>query len=181
MIPAMPEDQPAGMPSIKPMHIGLAAILIVFGGIILAWLAGQGFLPFNPGLIIGTSILVATLIVCCASSVLITSFASKMPEYGEMEIRYREGMDYYEDGEWEKALPIFVELAGTNLDHKRAVFYAAKCYEATDDWPNVKRYSRAYLELKPKDKEVWELLATAHKRLFEYEEAEEAQAKADSL
>lgn len=104
-----------------------------------------------------------------------------MPEYGEMEIRYREAMDYYEDNEWDQALPIFLELAGPKLDHKRAVFYAAKCFEAKDDWQNAKKYLKAYLELKPRDREAWELLATAHKRLFEYQDAEEAQAKAENL
>lgn len=182
MIPAMPEDDAGGaIPNFKPKHIGLIAILIVFGGIIVAWFAGQGFIPLNPGLIIGLTILLATLIVCCSSSLFMTSFASKMSEYGEMEITYREGMDFYEDGEYEKALSIFLKLAGPELSHKRALFYAAKSYEALDDWENVKKYARAYLELKPKDKEVWELLASAHKRLFEYEAAEEAQSKADSF
>ncbi len=180
MIPTMPEDE-AAPPRIRPKYIGLAAVAIVVGGIIAAWLAGQGIIPINPGLILGTSILLATLIVCCSSSLMITSFASKMPEYGEMEIRYREAMGFYEDGEWDKALPIFIELAGPRLDHKRAVFYAAKCFEAKDDWNNTKKYARAYLELKPKDKEAWELLSSAHKRLFEYEEAEEAQERAESL
>ena len=180
MIPTMPEDTPEP-PRFRPKYIGLAAVLIVFGGIIAAWLAGQGIIPINPGLIIGTTILFATLIVCCSSSIMITSFASKMPEYGEMEIRYREAMDYYEDNEWDQALPIFLELAGPKLDHKRAVFYAAKCFEAKDDWQNAKKYLKAYLELKPRDREAWELLATAHKRLFEYQDAEEAQAKAENL
>jgi hypothetical protein len=182
MIPAMPEDETGGgLPGFKPKHIGIVAVVIVVAGIIGAFLAGQGIIPVNPGLVLGSTILFATLIVCCASSLLITSFASKMPEYGEMEIKYREGMDLYEDEEYEKAIPVFLELAGPKLDHKRALFYAAKSYEALDDWENVKKYTKAYLEMKPKDKEAWEMLTSAHKRLFEYEDAEEAQSKADSI
>jgi tetratricopeptide (TPR) repeat protein len=110
-----------------------------------------------------------------------TSYASKTVEYGEMEIQYREAKDFYDNEEWEKALPLFLELAGPKNDHKRAVFYAAKCYQNLEDWENVKVYCRAYLKLKPKDKEVWELLSTAHKRLFEYEDAQKAADKASSL
>ncbi len=35
--------------------------------------------------------------------------------------------------------------------------------------------------MKPKDKEVWEMLNRAHRRLFEYGEADEALDKANDL
>ncbi|MFX0108085.1 MAG: tetratricopeptide repeat protein, partial [Candidatus Hodarchaeota archaeon] len=67
------------------------------------------------------------------------------------------------------------------LNHKRALYYSAKCSEQLDDWDTVKKYCRAYLELQPKDKDVWELLASAHKKLFEYEEAQDAMDEASKL
>ena len=75
----------------------------------------------------------------------------------------------------------FTELAGPKMDHKRALYYSARCYEKFDDWENVKKYCYAYLALKPEDREVWEMVADAHKRLFEYTEAEEAQKRAEEL
>ena len=181
MIPAMPEDREGAAPNIQPKHIGALAIIIAFGGIIAAFLTAQGFLPGNPSMTLGMALLVSMIVVCCGSSCMMTSYASKTVEYGEMEIRYKEAKEYYDNEEWEKALPIFIELAGPKKDHKRAAYYAAKSYENLDDWENVKFWCKAYLELKPKDREVWELLSTAHKRLFEYEDAQIAADKASAL
>jgi len=131
--------------------------------------------------VLGVTILAATVIVCCASAIMLGSVASKLPEYGDMEIRLDEGMEHYGNEEWENALLIFTELAGPKLNHKRALYYAAKCYEKMDDWKNVKKFCNAYLVLKPKDREVWELLSSAHKKLVEYGEAEDAQVRASKL
>jgi len=182
MMPGMaPTDSEGESVNIKPKYIGIAAIAIVFGGIIIAWLSAQGILPFDGPSVLGVTILAATVIVCCASAIMLGSVASKLPEYGDMEIRLDEGMEHYGNEEWENALLIFTELAGPKLNHKRALYYAAKCYEKMDDWKNVKKFCNAYLVLKPKDREVWELLSSAHKKLFEYGEAEDAQVRASKL
>jgi hypothetical protein len=47
-----------------------------------------------------------------------------------------------------------------------------------NDWENVKKYCKAYLQIKWKDREVWLMLSDAHKRLFEYDEAEYAAKRA---
>jgi hypothetical protein len=182
MIPeiAPAEDASSGM-KFPPYYIGILAVVIVFGGIIVAWLSAQGILPFDGLMVIGITILAATVIVCCASTIMLGSVASKMPEYGDMEIRFEEGMEHYGNEEWENALLIFTELAGPKLDHKRALYYAARCYTQMDDWENVKKYCKAYLVLKPKDREVWEMLSDAHKKLFEYSEAEDAAKRASKL
>ncbi|TFG33703.1 hypothetical protein EU527_06995 [Candidatus Thorarchaeota archaeon] len=166
---------------IRPKHIALVAILIVFSGIVLAWLGGQGIIPIEPGMVLGITILIATVIVCCASTIMLGSVASKIPEYAEMELRFEEGLAHYENERWENALLIFTELSGPKMDHKRALFYAALCYDKLDDWENVKKYISAYLALRPDDREGWELLASAHKKLFEYEEAEIALETASNL
>jgi len=98
-----------------------------------------------------------------------------------MEIRYDEAKSLYDNKEYEPALQIFKELAGPNLNHKRALYYGARCYEALEDWENMKVFCKAYLEIKSKDKEVWEMLNRAHKKLFEYEEAQEALDRANRL
>jgi hypothetical protein len=182
MMPQMapPEDESGGI-RFPPMYIGILAVAIVFGGIIVALLSGQGILPFDGPMVLGVTILAATVIVCCASTLMLGSLASKMPEYGDMEIRYEEGIEHYGNEEWDNALLIFTELAGPRLDHKRALYYAARCYEQMDDWENVKKFCNAYLIIKPKDREVWEMLSDAHKKLFEYGEAEDAQEKASKL
>jgi len=182
MLPEMAPQDGAGNPlQFKPKYIGTAAILIVVGGIIVALLSGQGILPFDGPMVLGMSILAATVIVCCASTLLLGSVASKMPEYGQMEIRFEEGMEHFKNEEWENALLIFTELAGPKMDHKRGLYYSALCYGKMDDWENVKKYCRAYLAIKPKDREVWEMLSDAHKRLFEYGEAEDARERASKL
>ena len=175
-----PEDMGEGV-QIKPKYIGIAAVVIVIGGIIIALLSAQGILPFDGPTVIGISILAATVIVCCASTIMLGSVASKMPEYGDMEIRYDEGMEHYKNEEWENALLIFTELAGPKMNHKRALYYAARCYEQMNDWENVKKFCKSYLAIKPKDREVWELLSDAHKKLFEYGDAEDAQKEASKL
>jgi hypothetical protein len=182
MMPGMvPQGNASNSIQFKPKYIGIAAIVIVFGGIIVALLSAQGILPFDGPMVMGITILTATIIVCCASTLMLGSVASKMPEYGQMEIRFDEGMEHFKNEEWENALLIFTELAGPKMDHKRGLYYAALCYGKLDDWENVKKYCKAYLALKSNDREVWEMLADAHKRLFEYEEAEKALEKVSRL
>ena len=165
----------------KPIHIAILAMLIFVSGVILAWLGGQGIINVEPGVTLGLTILLATIIVCCASTIMLGSVASKIPEYAEMELRFDEGVAYFDNEEWENALLVFTELSGPKMDHKRALFYAALCYEKLEDWENVKKFIRAYLELKPDDREALELLANAHKKLFEYEEAEILMERASKL
>ena len=121
------------------------------------------------------------VLVCCSAISMIASYSQKIPEYSEMEIQYEEAKSHYDNEEYEAALEIFRGLAGPRLNHKRALYYGARCYEALDDWGNMKIFCKAYLELKPKDKEVWEMLNRAHKKLFEYEEAQEALDRASKL
>jgi len=90
-------------------------------------------------------------------------------------------MEFYHNQEWEEALKVFREQMGPEMNHKRALFYGAKCCEELDDLECVKKYTKKYLELQPRDKEAWEMLAHAHKRLFEYEESEDALRKAAEL
>lgn len=155
-----------------------------FGGITIAWLSGQGFLGEllpDPRIILGLSIMLSTVLVCCVTSGMITRLLTKMPEYHEMELQFDKAMAHYEEEEWDKAIAEFNELLEPDMDHKRALYYAARCYEQKDNWEKVKEYCQHYLDMQPDDKEVWELLALAYKRLFEYEEAEEARSRASEL
>jgi hypothetical protein len=162
--------------------IAAAAVVILIGGVALAWIGGQLGPPFpDPGMVIGFTILIVMILVCCSSMLVIGRFAARMPQYGEMEIRFEEGMEFYNNQEWEPALEVFKKEMGPELDHKRALFYGAKCCEKLDDLDCVKKYIKRYLELQPKDKQAWEMLADAHKKLFEYEEAEDALKKAAKL
>lgn len=181
MMPLNPDQAETQTRMPAPKYITSAAILIFVGGIVLAWLGGQGYLPIDPGMALGVSTILATIIVCCVSTQMISSFAQRVPEYGDMEIRFKEGKLRFDNKEWEYALEIFKTLAGPKLDHKRALYYGARCYEELSDWENMKVFCKAYLEMNPKDKEVWEMLNRAHKRLFEYSEAEEALEKANKL
>jgi tetratricopeptide (TPR) repeat protein len=179
MIPGMiPEETANGLnPPYK--YIVLTATLITLGGIILAWLGGQGILPLDPSVTLGMTILLATIFICCSAAILQVSYATRMVNYSEMEIRYEEGMEYFENEEWENALLVFTELSGPKRDHKRGTYYSACCYEKLGDWENVKKYTTAYLKMKPKDAEAWEMLSRAHKSLFEYEEAQYAKDQAN--
>ena len=179
MIPDMiPEEATEGFtPPYK--YILLAAALITVGGIVIAWLGGQGILPIDPAVTLGMSILLATIVICCAAVIMQGTYASRIVHYGEMEIRYEEGMEHFENGEWENALLIFTELAGPKMNHKRGTYYSACCYEKLGDWENVKKYTIAYLRMNPKDAEAWNMLSRAHKTLFEYEEAQHARGQAD--
>lgn len=166
---------------ITPKYMAIACAVIVVGGTVLAWLGGQGILPFDPGITLTITILTATVVMCCSSTIMMGSVASKIPEYADMELRFEEGMAYFENEEWENALLVFTEQAGPKMDHIRALYYAALCYSKLDDWANVKKYIKAYLKLKPEDKEAWEILADAHKKLFEYDEADSALQKIAEL
>jgi tetratricopeptide (TPR) repeat protein len=179
MIPNdMPERGTKGFSPQFKYALMIAAIIVV-GGIVAAWLGGQGILPIDPGVALGMSILVATITICCAAAIMQGAYALRFVGYSEMELRFEEGMGHFDNGEWENALLIFTELAGPKMDHKRATYYAARCYETRDDWENVKKYVNAYLQMQPRDPDAWELLARAHKSLFEYEEAEHAVIQAN--
>ena len=164
-----------------PKYVGGLAVIIVVGGIVAAFLAGQGVLPIDPAMVLGMSMLGAAIIVCCTSTLMIGSYAQRVPEYGDMELRFEEGKEQFDNEEWEYALEIFKTLAGPKLDHKRALYYGARCYEELEDWENMKIFCNAYLKMSPKDKEAWEMLNRAHKKLFEYEEAEDALNRANEL
>ncbi|MHA2085740.1 MAG: tetratricopeptide repeat protein, partial [Candidatus Thorarchaeota archaeon] len=164
------------------MKIVTAASIGTFvGGFVLAWLVGNGYVEYpegsatlfgiNAATIFGFSILAGTMLICCTSSMLLGAFAARIPGYGDMEIRFEAAKELYEDKDWEAALSAFIELMIPNMNHKRALYYAARCSEELDNWEDVKKYCQLYLKMQSKDKEVWELLARAHRKLFEYEEA----------
>ncbi|MHA2163327.1 MAG: tetratricopeptide repeat protein [Candidatus Thorarchaeota archaeon] len=168
-----------------------ASIGTFVGGFVLAWLVGNGYVEYpegsatlfdiNAATIFGFSILVGTMLICCTSSMLLGAFAARIPGYGDMEIRFEAAKELYEDKDWEAALSAFVELMTPNMNHKRALYYAARCSEELDKWEDVKKYCQLYLKMQSKDKEVWELLARAHRKLFEYEEAQDAELKMQEL
>ncbi|TFG13231.1 tetratricopeptide repeat protein [Candidatus Thorarchaeota archaeon] len=159
------------------------AIIIMVGGIAVEWLLGHDLIQIDipSGTVFGLTILTGLIIICCISSMLTGSYAAKMPEYGEMETKFNEGMALYEEGEYEEAIQIFKELMGSELNHKRALYYTAEAYEHLDEHEQVKKYITKYLEMQPNDQEAWGMLGDAHKKLFEYEEAEEAYSKGKKL
>jgi hypothetical protein len=161
--------------------VSLLAIVIFLVGVVLAWASSWYVWPLSPGLIFGTAITTSVVLLCCSSYLSISSYSAKIPAYEDMEIEFRKGMQLFENKEWQEALSVFKNLMGPKMNHKRALFYAARCSEELSDWGGVKLYCKKYLEMKSKDKEVWEMLARAHKRLFEYEEADDALAKASRL
>ena len=118
-------------------YVSLAVIIIFVGGVVLSFLAGQGYIPLDPSQIFGMSILLVIILVCCSATMMIASYSQRIPEYSEMEIKYDEAKMHYDNEEYDRALEIFKELAGTKLNHKRALYYGARCYEALDDWENM--------------------------------------------
>ncbi len=167
-------------PSISRIMV-IITIVTVIGGFGYALLAGWGFLPGEPVAIIGFTMLVLSILFLVFACLFIGKISARMPEYGEMENKFKLGMEYYDAEEWEKALSIFKELMGPDMDHKRALYYAARCSEQLERWEDVKTYIKRYVEMQPNDREAWELLAKAHKKFFEYEEAEAAQRRAEQL
>ncbi len=161
--------------------IGIMAFLIFIASIIVEFLNNLFSLGITPGTAFTIGILMATIFACCGSLSTLGSIGLRIPEYGEMEIKFQEAKELYDNGDWQDALYIFKELHGPQMNHKRALYYGAKCYEQLDDWAMVKHYCQKYLEMKPKDREVWELLASAHKKLFEYDDADKASARAEKL
>ena len=144
--------------------------IVWIGGVAIAYLGGYGYIEVDPGTVIAITIISSSVLLCCVSMIYTERVAQRMGQYHELENEFKEGMIFYENEEWKLAIKIFNKVMGEQMDHKRALYYSARCYEKLDDWENVKKFCRRYLELQPKDKEVWELLSTAHKRLFEYEE-----------
>jgi hypothetical protein len=155
--------------------------VVLISGIAIAWLGGHDYLPVEPAMVLGITVIATMIIVCCSSTIVTGKIATKIPEYSHMELKFEKAMEHYENEEYYDALAIFQELLGPKRDHKRALYYSAKIYEKRNEWYQVKLYCKMYLEMQPKDKEVWQLLATAHKRLFEYEAAEDAMEKAAEL
>ncbi len=175
------EEQPDRRRYFRAETIAVLIVLIVISGIITEFVASWGYIQLSPGAALGLSVVIATIIACCGSLTVIGGMATRMPEYSEMEIVFESGKDHFDHGEWGEAIEIFTKLLRPNMDHKRALYYSAKCYEKLDDWVEVKRHCKLYLKMQSRDKEVWELLATAHKRLFQYSEAEDATREAEKL
>jgi tetratricopeptide (TPR) repeat protein len=173
------EDEKLGFRHIR--IVAFLAIAVFLLGVALAWTASRFALPISSGLILGASITVSVMLLCCISYLMTSAYSARMPAYEEMEVEFRKGIQFFENREWQEALEVFKRLMGPMMNHKRALYYAARCCEELSDWEGVKLYSKKYLEMKSKDKEVWEMLARAHKRLFEYEEAEDALDKASRL
>ena len=167
----------------RPKLVASIGGVIIISGVILALLTGWGIvpLPFAPEDILGVTILVGAVLICCTSTMMITRFASKIPEYGDMEIEFREAKHQFDNQETEQALALFKKLMGPEMNHKRALYYAARCCEILDDYETVKQYCTKYIKMQPRDAEVWEMLANAHKKLFEYEESEDAMIRAENL
>ncbi len=159
----------------------LAALAVFLAGAIVSLLGGYGYIQVDPVQVMGFTMVSVAILICCGSLTITGRIMAKMPEYGETEEKFRQAMELYENEEWEEASQIFSELVGPKMDHRRALYYGARCLEKMDRWEDVKKYIGRYLELQPKDKEAWELLATAHRRLFEYEEAEAAEEKARQM
>ncbi len=182
MMPEPSEPAEEGK-SEKAKIVGIGGVIIIIGSVITAWLVGWGYLPIPlpPAAILGGGILIGMILICCTSSLFTMSVAMKIPGYGELEIVFEEGLDYYNNEEWEQALQVFRKVMGPQMNHKRALYYAARCSEKLDDYEAVKVYCRKYIEMQPRDREVWELLSNAHKKLFEYTEADEAMQRAEQL
>ncbi len=161
--------------------IGLAVSVIIVGGFGLAFLAGHGYINQDPGIIIGFTFILVTIIVFCTSCAFLGSYVSNLPDYQKLEDRFKDGLVLFEDEEWTAALEVFKDVMGPAKDHKRALYYGALCYDKLDKSEDMRDFLKRYLELQPNDKEVWNLLARAHKRLFEYAEAQEAEIRASGL
>jgi tetratricopeptide (TPR) repeat protein len=180
MMPQLTEEEDS-YSALPPKTVAIAIVIIFIGGIVLSILGGQGVIPIDPIMTLGLSIMVIIILTCCSAALMIAHYAQRMPEYSEMENRFEEAKEQFDNEEYEPAVEIFKELAGPKMNHKRALYYGARCYEELSDWENMKIFCKAYLELKPNDKEVWEMLNRAHKRLFEYEDAEHAFERASKL
>ena len=170
----------------RPSRIQLTIIIgvsIIITSIALEFLNGWGYLGIviPPGTILGIGVLSGSVLICCTSTMLTSSYAARMPGYGDMEIIFKEGKKLYDEEEWTEALEIFRKLMGPQMNHKRALYYAARCSEKMDDYVAVKAYCDAYIKMQPRDKEVWEMKSNAHKKLFEYEEAEDAMLRSEKL
>jgi tetratricopeptide (TPR) repeat protein len=176
-----PEDSLDLSKKLSFKRIGLAVSVIIAGGFGLAFLAGQGYIELDPGIIIGFTFVIVTWIVCCTSCSFIGSYATRLPDYQKLEERFKDGLVLFEDEEWTAALEAFKNVLGPAKDHKRALYYGALCYDKLDKSEDMRDFLKRYLELQPKDKEVWNLLARAHKKLFEYAEAQEAETRASEL
>jgi len=172
-------------PKIKFVGIGGALSLVI--GLVLAWLTGNGFLPFlvdigiGPAQIITGTMLLWTILTCCTAALYIGAFTSRIPDYGQQEMLFKAAKSQFEDGEWQEALEIFKVLMGPEMNHKRALYYGALCATNLDDIESAKIFCQYYLKMQPRDKEVWEMLANSHKKLFEYEQAEDALEQASKL
>ncbi|MGY5860837.1 MAG: tetratricopeptide repeat protein [Candidatus Thorarchaeota archaeon] len=178
MTPGNPSDLSK---KISLKNIGLGILVIIVGGFGLAFLAGYDYIDLDPGTIIGLTIILVTAFTCCTSCTLLGSYSSKMPEYRELEDRFKDGLVLFEEEEWIAALEVFTEVMGPAKDHIRALYYGALCYDKLERSEDMRDVLKRYLELQPNDKEVWNLLARAHKRLFEYAEAQEAEIRASAL
>ncbi len=162
-------------------HLRLIVVGILAGGSVTILLSLMKILPVDAMLVYSGVVVTLTILFCCYAMIVVVSVSARLPSYRRMEMEFEEGKALFDEGQYREALRIFERLAGPQMDHKRALYYAARCHVQLNEWNEVKRYCQLYLRLQPRDREVWLMLADAHKRLFEYEEAEEASRRAAEL
>ena len=163
--------------------LAVIAFTSIVSGISLEWLQGYGYITrfAQPGITLALSIIIVMMVSCITAFSVVFNVTTRLPEYQEMEEEFKRAKEHFDFEEWEEALEIFNVLLQPDMQHRRALFYSAACYENLNDWEKMKKYIKLYLELQPKDPTAWEMLARAHKRLFEYEEADEALAEAQRI
>jgi tetratricopeptide (TPR) repeat protein len=159
----------------------VVAAVVFVGGLVVGLLGGLGVLAIPASSVIILTVLLVAVLACCSTITRLFQVSKRMPLYSEMEARFEQGKMLFDNGEWAQSLEVFLELAGPKKDHKRALYYAARCYENLEQWSQAKEHYRLYLKLQPKDKEVWHSLAQAHRKMFEYEQADEADRIAAGL
>ena len=93
------DDEKLGFRHIRT--VAFLAIAVFLLGVALAWTASRFALPVSSGVILGASITVSVMLLCCSSYLMTSAYSARIPVYEEMEAEFRKGMQLFENREWQ--------------------------------------------------------------------------------
>jgi hypothetical protein len=133
----------------------------LWAGIVLYLLASYGYVFWEPHLAMVIGFFVPLVVYGSKHGIGLYRYRSRLGEYQHLDVRYAEAMRYYDLQHWDDALIRLYEVLKLGIDHKRALFHAARCNEELSKWGEVHRLTEKYLELHGSDAEIEALLVKA--------------------
>ncbi|MFX1369541.1 MAG: hypothetical protein ACFFAY_13165 [Promethearchaeota archaeon] len=138
----------------------------LWAGITLYLLASYGYVFWDPILALLVGFFAPLVVYGTKGAMGLYKYRLRLGEFWYMDYQYKEAMRFYNNQDWELAANHFERVLEVGPDHKRALYYAAKCKENLEEWSDVVTLSRRYLKQNPEDEEAAFMLKRANQYIW---------------